>query len=60
MLRIEGEESHIGEYTSFSYELPEHHLQPVNRRAVRIAVTMDADTTRGKQESHVYKRGGIW
>jgi len=60
LLTIEGEETHLGEYTSFSYELAEHHLKPVNRLTVRIAVTMDADTTRGKQESHVYKRGGIW
>ncbi|GEO08646.1 glycoside hydrolase family 2 protein [Segetibacter aerophilus] len=57
---IEGELVHVGEYTSFSYELPEEALQPVNRLTVRIADTMDADTTRGKQESHVYKRGGIW
>ncbi|MGI8637931.1 MAG: glycoside hydrolase family 2 protein, partial [Segetibacter sp.] len=57
---IEGELVHIGEYTSFSYELPEDALLPVNRLTVRIADTMDADTTRGKQESHVYKRGGIW
>jgi len=60
MLTIEGEETHIGEYTSFSYELPDHYLRPVNRLTVRIAVTMDADTPRGKQESHVFKRGGIW
>ena len=26
---IEGEEVHLGEYTSFSYELPEDNLQPV-------------------------------
>ena len=57
---IEGEEVHLGEYTSFSYELPEDNLQPVNRLTVRIADTMDADIPRGKQESHVYKRGGIW
>jgi hypothetical protein len=57
---VEGELVHIGEYTSFSYELPEEALFPVNRLTVRIADTMDADTTRGKQESHVYKRGGIW
>lgn len=57
---IEGEEVHQGEYTSFSYELNEDQLQPLNRLTVRIADTMDADTTRGKQESHVYKRGGIW
>ena len=57
---IEGELVHVGEYTSFSYELPEETLRPINRLTVRIADTMDADTTRGKQESHVYKRGGIW
>jgi hypothetical protein len=57
---IEGEEVHVGEYTSFSYELPEENLQAVNRLTVRIADTMDADIPRGKQESHVYKRGGIW
>jgi beta-galactosidase/beta-glucuronidase len=57
---IEGEEKHIGEYTSFSYELEEKALRPVNRLTVRVASSMDADITRGKQESHVYKRGGIW
>lgn len=57
---IEGDEVHVGEYTSFSYELPEEFLRPVNRVTVRIADTMDADIPRGKQESHVYKRGGIW
>lgn len=57
---IEGEEVHYGEYTSFSFELREEHLRPVNRLTVRIVDTMDADTPRGKQESHVYKRGGIW
>ncbi len=57
---IEGEEVHFGEYTSFSYELEEKILRPDNRLTVRIASTMDADTTRGKQESSVYKRGGIW
>lgn len=57
---IEGEEVHVGEYTSFSYELPEDDLRPMNRLTVRIADTMDADIPRGKQESHVYKRGGIW
>ncbi|MCF2446698.1 glycoside hydrolase family 2 [Dyadobacter sp. CY345] len=55
---IEGEEIHLGEYTSFSYEL--EALQPVNRLTVRICSSMDADIPRGKQESHVYKRGGIW
>ena len=57
---IEGEEVHYGEYTSFSYELDDDYLQPTNRLTVRIADTMDAETPRGKQESHVYKRGGIW
>jgi hypothetical protein len=57
---IEGEEAHIGEYTSFSYELSQEMLKPMNRLTVRIADTMDADIPRGKQESHVYKRGGIW
>ena len=57
---IEGETVHYGEYTSFSYELAEDSLRPVNRLTVRIADTMDAETPRGKQESHVYKRGGIW
>ena len=57
---IEGEEVHYGEYTSFSYELDDAYLHPTNRLTVRIADTMDAETPRGKQESHVYKRGGIW
>ncbi|MEJ7587969.1 MAG: sugar-binding domain-containing protein [Ferruginibacter sp.] len=57
---IEGEETHIGEYTSFSYELQQDKLSAMNRLTVRIADTMDADIPRGKQESHIYKRGGIW
>ncbi|UFH52742.1 glycoside hydrolase family 2 protein [Spirosoma sp. KNUC1025] len=57
---IENEEVHLGEYTSFSYELPEEYLRPSNRLTVRISDTMDAEIPRGKQESHVYKRGGIW
>ncbi len=57
---IEGEEIHYGEYTSFSYELNVATLLPVNRLTVRIADTMDSEIPRGKQESHVYKRGGIW
>ncbi|GGF07085.1 glycoside hydrolase family 2 protein [Hymenobacter cavernae] len=57
---IEGEEVHYGEYTSFSYEIPENILHLGNRLTVRIVDTMDADLPRGKQESHVYKRGGIW
>ncbi|HEX8500571.1 MAG TPA: hypothetical protein VF659_08275, partial [Pyrinomonadaceae bacterium] len=57
---IEGEKVHLGEYTSFSYELPEDALRLVNRITVRIADTMDGEIPRGKQQSHVYKRGGIW
>ena len=57
---IEGEDVHFGEYTSFSYELSPDVLKPENRLTVRIEDTMDADIPRGKQESHVYKRGGIW
>lgn len=57
---VEGEEVHIGSYTSFSYELPHNLLLPTNRIVIRIASSMDADTARGKQESSVYKRGGIW
>jgi hypothetical protein len=57
---IEGSKVHYGEYTSFSYELPEENLRAKNRITVRIADTMDAEIPRGKQQSHVYKRGGIW
>ncbi|HEX8561533.1 MAG TPA: glycoside hydrolase family 2 TIM barrel-domain containing protein [Flavobacterium sp.] len=57
---INGEEIHTGGYTSFSYELADALLKPVNRLTVRIQDTMDADVPRGKQESFVYKRGGIW
>ena len=57
---VEGERVHYGQYTSFSYELPRRHLRPVNRLTVRIADSLDAEIPRGKQESHVYKRGGIW
>lgn len=57
---IEGEEIHLGEYNSFSYELPEELLQPVNRLTVRVADTISADIPRGKQASRVYKQGGIW
>jgi len=60
MRTIEGEDVHYGEYNSFSYELDEDDLYPDNRLTVRISGTMDADIPRGKQESHVYKRGGIW
>jgi hypothetical protein len=57
---VEGEEVHVGEYTSFSFELLQEILRPVNRITVRIADSMDANIPRGKQESFVYKRGGIW
>ncbi|RZJ20207.1 MAG: glycoside hydrolase family 2 [Acinetobacter sp.] len=57
---IEGELVHIGGFTSFSYELDERILRNENRLTVRIEDTMNADTPRGKQESYVYKRGGIW
>lgn len=60
LLTIDGQEAHYGEYTSFSYELPEELLRPVNRLTVRIEDSLDADIPRGKQESHIYKRGGIW
>src|SRR5215212_9904970 len=36
---VEGEEVHIGEYTSFSFELLQEILRPVNRITVRIADT---------------------
>ncbi|HYN88711.1 MAG TPA: hypothetical protein VER55_09280, partial [Ardenticatenaceae bacterium] len=57
---VEGEQVHFGEYTSFSYELPRTSLAKVNRLTVRIADSLDAEIPRGKQESRVYKRGGIW
>ena len=56
----EGETEHLGEYTSFSYELPERHVREVNRLTVRVADSLDPERPRGKQESRVYKRGGIW
>jgi hypothetical protein len=57
---VSGEEIHFGGYTSFNYELAPSDLLPVNRLTVRIAHSFDADIPRGKQESRVYKRGGIW
>lgn len=57
---IEGKKTHVGGYTSFSYELDDRSLKLVNRLTVRIEGSMDADVARGKQESVVYKRGGIW
>jgi hypothetical protein len=46
---IEGDEVHVGEYTSFSYELPEENLREVNSLTVRIADTMDADIPAGSR-----------
>ncbi len=57
---VEGEDAHVGEYTSFSYELPAELLRPTNRLTVRIADSLDAEIPRGKQASRIYKRGGIW
>jgi beta-galactosidase/beta-glucuronidase len=57
---IDGAEAHYGEYTSFSFELPPELLREKNRLTVRIEDSFDADIPRGKQESHIYKRGGIW
>lgn len=57
---VDGEEEHTGEYTSFGYELRREWLLPHNRLTVRIASSMDAEIPRGKQESRVYQRGGIW
>lgn len=57
---IEGEEVHLGEYTSFSYELAEGAQTGRHRLTVRVADSLDPERPRGKQESHVYKRGGIW
>jgi beta-galactosidase/beta-glucuronidase len=60
LVTTEGEAVHLGEYTSFSYELPEEHLLDVNRLTVRVADSLDPERPRGKQESRVFKRGGIW
>lgn len=57
---IEGELVHKGAYTSFSFELEENILKDNNRLTVRVSGTMDTEIPRGKQESSVYKRGGIW
>ncbi len=60
LLTVEGEAVHVGEFTSFSYELPRELLQPVNRLTVRISDSLDSEIPRGKQASRIYKRGGIW
>ncbi len=57
---LEGEDIHYGGYTSFSYEVPFDTLQSNNRLTVRVAASYDDEIARGKQESHVYRRGGIW
>jgi beta-galactosidase/beta-glucuronidase len=57
---VEGEEVHFGEYTSFSYELPEQLLEANNNLTIRVADSMDPEIPRGKQASRVYERGGIW
>ncbi|MDQ3854970.1 MAG: glycoside hydrolase family 2 [Chloroflexota bacterium] len=57
---VDEEEAHLGRWTSFAYELPAALLLPVNRLTVRVADSLDPETPRGKQESRVYKRGGIW
>lgn len=57
---VNGQSVHYGGYTSFSYELPADLLQPTNRLTVRIAHSLDEEIPRGKQESRVYRRGGIW
>jgi beta-galactosidase/beta-glucuronidase len=57
---IEGEESHLGEYNSFSYELPPELLKKKNRLTIRVFDPVDSDIPRGKQASRVYKQGGIW
>jgi beta-galactosidase/beta-glucuronidase len=57
---VEGQLVHLGEFTSFTYELPPELLLSVNRLTVRVADSLDAEIPRGKQESTVYKRGGIW
>ncbi len=49
---IEGEEVHLGEYTSFSYELNESTICGLlTALPCALPDTMDADIPRGKQES---------
>ncbi len=57
---VDLEEVHKGEFTSFSYELPDSLLEATNRLTVRTEDSLDPDIPRGKQESRVFKRGGIW
>jgi hypothetical protein len=39
---VEREEVHVGEYTSFSFELPREHLAAVHRLMVRVALTLNS------------------
>ncbi len=57
---VDGEAVHYGGYTSFSYELDPEQLRTINRLTVRITHSLDEEIPRGKQESRVYRRGGIW
>ena len=60
---IEGSEVHRGEYTLFSCEVPLDLLNPCgapNHVTIRTADSLDPDLPRGKQQSNVNKRGGIW
>ncbi|GAB3776861.1 hypothetical protein GCM10028818_22980 [Spirosoma horti] len=57
---LEDEEVHRGSYVSFSYELPDRYLRPINRLTVRIADFTEADIRCAEQESHVYKQGTSW
>lgn len=57
---LEDEDPHCGSYASFSYELPDQYLRPINRLTVRIADFTDANIHCGEQESHVYKQGTRW
>ena len=57
---VDGEDVHLGEYTSFSYEIQPEMLHPRNWITVRISDSLDAEIPRGKQASRIYQRGGIW
>jgi len=60
LVTIEGEEAHLGEYNSFSYELPPELLKENNRLTIHVFDPVDSDIPRGEQASRVYKQGGIW
>ncbi|MDP9313269.1 MAG: glycoside hydrolase family 2 [Chloroflexota bacterium] len=57
---VDGDAVHVGEFTSFAYELPPELLGSINRLTVRISDSLDAEIPRGKQASRIYQRGGIW